>query len=122
MPLEFYKVMHIVGLVAVWMALGAASQHALNGGTRATNKARALVSATHGVGLLLMLVGGFGMLAKLQLMGAMPGWVIAKIVLWLVVGGLLVLPMRMPALARPLWFALPIIAGIGAWLALYKPF
>jgi hypothetical protein len=120
--LEFYKVLHIVGLVAVWMALGGATLHAANGGNRASNKARGLVAGTHGIGLLLMLVGGFGMLAKLQLMGAMPGWVVAKLVLWLLVGGALVLPMRMPALARPLWFALPVVAGLGAWLALYKPF
>ncbi|MDP2310709.1 MAG: hypothetical protein Q8P18_32125 [Pseudomonadota bacterium] len=122
MPYEVYKILHIIGLVAIWASLGGTEVHVLNGGTRATNKVRTLVSATHGVGLMLMLVGGFGMLARLGLTSDMPGWVMAKIVLWLVVGGLLAVPLRIPALARPLWFAMPFFAALGAWLALTKPF
>ncbi|MES2642312.1 MAG: hypothetical protein V4850_22705 [Myxococcota bacterium] len=122
MPYELYKILHIIGLVAIWAALGGTEVHALNGGTRETNKVRKLVAATHGIGLFLMLLGGFGMLARLGMTSGLPGWVIAKIVLWLAVGGLLAIPMRVPALAKPLWFAMPLIAGLGAWLALTKPF
>ncbi len=121
MPYEFYKILHIIGLVSIWAALGGTEVHVLNGGTRATNKVRSLVAATHGIGLVLMLVGGFGMLARLGMTSGMPGWVIAKIVLWLLVGALLALPMRKPELAKPLWFAMPLLAGLGAWLALMKP-
>ena len=122
MPYEFYKILHIVGLVAIWAALGGATLHAMNGGTRESNPARKLVAATHGIGLFLMLLGGFGMLARLGLTSGFPGWVIGKIVLWLVVGGLLAVPLRVPSLAKPLWFAMPLFAGLGAWMALAKPF
>lgn len=121
MPYEVYKIMHIIGLVAVWSALGGATLHAMNGGTRASNPSRGLVAATHGTGLFLMLLGGFGMLAKLGQSPAQ-GWVIAKVVLWLVVGGLLAVPLRKPELAKPLWFVMPLVAGLGAWIALMKPF
>lgn len=124
MPYEVYKILHIIGLVSIWAALGGTEVHVLNGGTRATNKVRSLVAGTHGVGLVLMLVGGFGMVAKHNLMaeGLPLGWIVAKVVLWLVVGALLAVPLRKPALAKPLWFAMPLFAGLGAWLALTKPF
>lgn len=121
-PYEAYKILHILGLVAIWAALGGATLHAMNGGTRESNPGRKIVAATHGIGLLLMLLGGFGMLARLGMTSGLPGWVIGKVVLWLLVGGLLAVPLRVPALAKPLWFAMPLLAGLGAWLALYKPF
>ncbi len=122
MPYEVYKILHIIGLVSIWAALGGATLHAMNGGTKATNPSRKLVAATHGIGLFLMLLGGFGMLARLGLTQGLPGWAIAKVVLWLVVGALLAVPLRVPSLAKPLWFAMPLFAGLGAWLALSKPF
>ena len=72
--------------------------------------------------LFAMLLGGFGMLAKLGMTGGLPGWAIAKVVLWLFVGGLLAVPLRMPQFAKPLWFLLPVVGGLGAWLAITKPF
>jgi hypothetical protein len=123
MPAEFYKVLHIVGLVMIAVALGGSALHAMNGGTRASNTARGLLAGTHGLGLLVMIVAGFGMLAKLGMMsGGMPGWVIGKLVIWLVLGALLGILPRAPQLARPIFVSLPILAGIAAWLAIYKPF
>ncbi len=120
MSYEFYKVLHLIGLFSVWAALGAVALHAMNGGTRASNAARGLIAGTHGFGLVAILVAGFGMLAKHKI--PMDGWVGGKLALWLVMGALLALPMRKPELAKPMWFALPILGGIGAWLAIYKPF
>lgn len=122
MPYVVYKIIHFVGLVAIWAALGGATLHAMNGGTKATNPSRKLVAATHGIGLFLMLLGGFGMLARLGITSGLPGWIHAKLTLWLLVGALLAVPLRAPALAKPLWFAMPLVAGLGAWLALAKPF
>ncbi len=48
----------------------------------------------HGIGLLILLVSGFGQLAKLNMSAHMPTWVIVKIVLWLVLGALPVLAKR----------------------------
>jgi len=51
-----------------------------------------------------------------------PGWVIGKLVIWLLAGILLTVPRRRPALARPiLLVGLPILAAAAAWLAVYKP-
>ena len=122
MSLLAYKVLHILGLSFVLIALGGAITHVANGGTKASNRVSGLIGAVQGVGLVILLVAGFGMLAKLGIMGSMPGWVWAKIVLWLVFGAALAIPNRKPELAKPLFFLLPVLAGVGAWLAIYKPF
>ena len=120
----FYNVLHVIGIVLVVSALGGASLHAINGGTRATNAARGLVAAMHGTGVLLILLGGFGMLARLGFAhGAnFPRWLWVKLLVWVIVAGALMIPYRKPELSRPLLLALPVLAGIAAAMAIYKPF
>jgi hypothetical protein len=117
-----YKIIHLMGLVGTMMALGAAAVHSKNGGTRQDNPSRKLLAATHGTGLFLMLLGGFGMLARMGIVSAWPGWVWAKLALWLLLGALLSVPFRMPKAAKVMWFLLPLLTGLGAFIALRKPF
>ena len=97
--------------------------HAINGDTPATNAARRSITVLHGTGLLIILIAGFGLVARLDLLsGGVPGWVIGKLVIWLLAGILLTVPRQKPALARPILLAgLPILAAAAAWLAVYKP-
>jgi hypothetical protein len=117
-----YQLLHILGILLVFMSLGALSLHAMNGGTRDSNNARVLVSITHGLGLLLILVPGFGMLARLGAMsGGLPGWVWVKVLVWLLLAALIVVPYRKPEWSRALWFALPVLGVIAAYSVLYRP-
>jgi uncharacterized membrane protein len=124
LPYSFYKVVHILGIGLTLSALGGMAVHALNGGTKAENAARRLVISMHGAGVLFILVGGFGMLARLGFQhGAMfPGWLLAKLALWTLLAVLIALPYRKPALARPTLIALPFVAATAAAMAVYKPF
>lgn len=122
MSFEFYKVMHLLGLFLSFGALAGRAYFAGNSGIIAADPQKKLSGAVHGLGLLLVLVGGFGMLAKLGLMSGMPGWVHAKLALWLVVGGLIALPYRKPSLATGIWFLVPLLGALGAWIAINKPF
>jgi hypothetical protein len=119
----FYNVVHIVGIILVMSALGATAIHALNGGSRQTNRARGLVAALHGVGVLLILVGGFGMLARLGFLhgASFPGWLWVKLAVWVTIAGLLAVPYRKPSLAKPIYLALPVLGGLAAYMAIYKP-
>jgi hypothetical protein len=121
---QFYNVVHILGIVLLVMALGGMALHAANGGTRRDNVARGLVAALHGIGAFLVLLGGFGMLARLGVMhgSGFPGWIWVKLVVWVLLGAAAVLPYRRPALARPLLFAVPALAAVAAYMAIYKPF
>jgi hypothetical protein len=119
----FYKVVHLLGIVTLFTAMGGSVLHALNGGTRQTNAARGLVAALHGIALLLILVGGFGMMARMGMMGSgWPGWVDAKVTIWLLLPILGVIGARKPEYSRLTLVLMPMIGGLAAWIAIYKPF
>ena len=90
-----------------------------------SNSARRLISVSHGLGLVVVLLGGFGLLARL---GVMHGADVARLGLGQAghLGGHRVpwwrLPYRRPDLARLVFIALPVLGGLAAWLAIYKPF
>jgi len=119
----FYNVVHIVGIILVMSALGGAALHAMTGGARAAGPARRLVAVLHGSGAFLVLLGGFGMLARLGVAhgAGFPGWLWVKLAVWVVIAAAFVLPYRRPALARWLILALPVLGGLAAYMAIYKP-
>jgi len=123
MSLLTYKVIHILGLLLTFIPLGALALHAMNGGDRESNRSRKWVMVSHGVGLVLLLVSGFGMLARLQIGHGepWPAWVWIKIVIWVTAGGLVALVVRVPRLARLWWVVVPLLGTVAAWVALYKP-
>jgi hypothetical protein len=118
-----YRLLHLLGVFLLLVAVGSQTLHAATGGTRATNTARKLVFAAHGLGLVLVLVAGFGLLARLGVMhgAGFPGWIWAKLVIWLLFGALVALPYRIPGAARLLWVAIPLLAALSAYFAIYKP-
>ncbi|HYW33456.1 MAG TPA: hypothetical protein VE869_18280 [Gemmatimonas sp.] len=122
-PRDFYEVLHILGIAFLFVAIGGVAVHAANGGGKATSTTRPLVGSIHGLGSLLILVGGFGMLARIgfQHGGGFPGWLIGKMVIWLVLSAIVLMPYRKPALAKPFLLLLPLLAGVAVYLALYKP-
>ncbi|HEY0931643.1 MAG TPA: hypothetical protein VGE27_17100 [Gemmatimonas sp.] len=123
-PHQFYEILHVLGIALLFSAIGGVAVHAANGGTKANSNTRALVSAVHGIGMLLILVGGFGMLARIGFAHGtnFPGWLWVKLIIWLAFGGLALLPYRKPALAKPFLLLMPVLAGIAVYMVLYKPF
>jgi hypothetical protein len=121
---QAYKVIHLIGIFLTLAALAGLALAAANGATKQTNSARKLISASHGLGLFIVLLGGFGLLARLGMVhgAAFPGWVWAKLAIWIVVGALVVVPYRRPDLARSVFLAIPLLGGLAAWLAIFKPF
>jgi hypothetical protein len=121
MSIVTYKLLHILGIVLIVMPLGAMALHLLNGGTRQSNQSRKLLAITHGVGMLVTLVAGFGMLARLEI-GGFPTWVAIKTAIWLVLGGALGILFRAPGSARAIWFLAPLLTGLAGWIALHRGF
>jgi hypothetical protein len=111
----------MIGLMLLFFGLGAIlaanySQVKLKTG------ARILGMVTHGVGLLFLLVGGFGMLAKMGIMGQFPGWVHGKLLIWLLLGAGVSLAKRKAQWGWMLATAFIILGAISGYLALFKPF
>lgn len=120
MSLEVYKLLHFTGIFLTFAALGGQFLFVMRGGTREDRSARRIVAISHGIGLTLLLVGGFGMHAKLGYQG-FPIWFAGKVGIWAVLGALMMVAWRMPNMARPLWFLLPVLGFVAAWLGIYKP-
>ncbi len=111
-----YKIFHYVGISMVLASLGALIVYENKVLTKRS------IAITHGVGLVLLLISGFGALAKLQI-HSIPGWVAAKLGLWLLLGAYMALVPRLRnRFSAALWFGLPITMALGAYLAQYKPF
>ena len=110
MTREFYLIIHLTGISL--LALGV-------GGMMAGGEKRKTFAMLQGIGLLVMLVSGFGLLAKLGL--GYPHFAIVKTVLWLLIG---MLPMLFRKLKTPLPAAILIsliLVGTMAYLGVVKP-
>jgi len=105
-----YKIIHLIGIAALAMGIGGM----LAGGN--TRKGFAILQ---GVALLVMLVSGFGLLAKLHL--GFPHFAMVKVALWLLIGALPVIlrRLRAPAIAGICIFLT--LVAILAWLGVVKP-
>lgn len=123
MPYPIYKLIHFLGLFGMVTLLAGTALHALAGRTRAERPFGRAFAVAHGIGAFLVLLGGFGMLARLGIaQQGLPGWVYAKLALWLLLSALLILPYRGRPHALAVFVALPIVTVVGAAIALYKPF
>lgn len=111
---ETYKVVHIVAALTVFLSLGAAI-------APSSAKAPKWIGPVHGVALLFSLIGGFGLLARLGIVTQWPAWVIAKLVIWIALGGMLAVTKR--KLLKPTAsIALMVTLGaLAAYLAIFKP-
>lgn len=123
LPYAFYKVLHILGIALTLVALGGMTVHALNGGRKAENLARRLLIAMHGTGVLFILVGGFGLLARIGFAhgSGFPLWLWVKLGLWTLFAVIAALPYRWPGMGRPLLISIPFLAMAAAAMAVYKP-
>jgi hypothetical protein len=122
-PRDLYEIIHVIGIAMLFVAIGGVAIHAANGGSKANSSTRGFVTGLFGGGAFLILLGGFGMMARLGLVrGIPPHWLIVKICIWLLLSAIVLVPYRKPALAKPFAMLLPLLAGVAVWMAVYKPF
>ena len=82
MSVEIYSSVHIIGIILTFIGIvGMLFNKAIDLDKGLEKRLFAII---HGLGLVLALVAGFGMLAKLNL--PFSGWVIGKLVIWLLLG------------------------------------
>ena len=118
-----YKIIHFLGIFTLITALAVAAAHTLRGGTKLDNPHRRAIAIAHGVGVFLILLGGFGMLARMEIIhGGLPGWIYLKIGIWVVLAASVALVYRGREIARALIWAVPLLAAAAGATALLKPF
>ena len=115
MSINFYLFIHLFGAFLLILGYGALLARAV---LAPDNKpVRVFGAILSGIGLLMILVGGFGMQAKLSL--GWPIWLILKIVIWVLLGGALSMINKKPAWNKALWVAVIVLAGLAAWLGVF---
>jgi hypothetical protein len=119
-PREFYIVVHMLGVFMVMSALGGITLHSINGGTRDYIH-RKWIAMVHGIGLLIALIGGFGLLAKLGMESGLPVWAIVKLLIWVTLGGLPALIYRHPKRGKLWLFVFLAFAVAACALGSFKP-
>ncbi len=121
MSYEFYKVVHLLGIIALFTSLGGLAMLVLRGGPEAETKGlRKLLMAVGGVSLLVVFVAGFGLMARLEMMSASwPLWIYFKLGAWLALGACQTAVRKKPATWW--YFVLPLIGACAAYFAIVKP-
>lgn len=114
-----YKTIHYLGIFMLVTALVASLARAAAAAAAAPDPWRKRLGIVHGVALFLVLLGGFGMLARLGV--GFPGWIAAKLAVWVVAGGLIALR-KNPAAAAWGVVVVPLLAVLAGWIAYTKPF
>lgn len=113
-----YHIIHVFGALLVFLAYGLLIARAMLGSDSV--ELRKIGAKLSGAGLLLLLVGGFGLLAKLYDNTFHP-WVIVKLLVWVALGGMIALINRKPQLGQ-LWYWLTLLLGLIAIVAVYTKF
>lgn len=91
MSYEFYKILHFTGLILTLTSLTGYLFYLMQ---NKTNEKKKFFSILHGVGLLILLVSGFGLAARLGYMQQLPNWIYIKLAIWVVLGGAIAIVKR----------------------------
>lgn len=117
-PYEFYKVIHFLGIFLTLFVYGAFAFQMLQQGQSEFPRRKWLMIG-HGVGLFFVLLGGFGLLARLQV--GFPLWIWIKLTIWVLLGALLTPMRRRPQWNTWLWALVLILAVTAGAVATIKP-
>lgn len=113
------KIIHLTGLALTFMGLTGILAIKMTGEAPFTK--RLIFHLSHGTGLLLLIVSGFGLVGQLGIHSA-PGWLKAKFMIWLLAGGSMVLATRFSRFAGWVLIFFATLVLTAAWLAIDKPF
>ncbi len=118
MSFATYKILHLSGVLMIFLAVGGMLVAARAKEAAAAFKAG--LGILHGLGLALVMIAGFGLLAKSG--AGFPGWVLVKIIIWLIFGGLIAILKRKPELGQTLLWTSTALGIIAVIMAVAKPF
>lgn len=118
---SLYLNLHLFGIFLTIASLMGLAMAALMGRHLLSKGLRIALASGHGVGVFLILLGGFGLLARLGIHGDWPLWIKLKLGMWGVFALLTIVVKRLPFAAKASWLLLPALAAMAAWVAIYKP-
>jgi len=119
MSLDVYRALHVAGLTMIMLGFGA-----ILFGPKDQPRPR-VAMALHGAGVLVMIVAGFGMMAKsdppIMAPDSWQAWLILKMVIWVGIAALPTLIRAGTVPRRVAWIVIVVLAATAAWLAAARP-
>lgn len=114
----FYYFLHFAGVMCLLLGMGAIL--GMGEDRKHINK---FVGIFHGIGVLLLLVSGFGLVAKLQTVATgFPVWLIIKLVLWICLSMIMILAKRKICTPKATAILALVLALTAAAMCVFKPF
>lgn len=122
MPYEFYKILHFTGLIITFTSLSGYVFYLVQEKTTAgkTSPKKKRFTILHGIGLLILLISGFGLAARLGFVQQLPTWVYVKLVIWAAVGASLAVIKRQVMGPMALYIMVVALGILGAITAITK--
>jgi uncharacterized membrane protein len=122
MPYEVYKVLHLLAIFMVFASLGGlVILHRMGAEADEARRLRKLLAVFHGVALLVVIVAGFGLMARTGVgMGGSgwPAWIYGKMAIWLALGAASMFVRRFAGATGYWLIGLPLLGGLAAYLVL----
>lgn len=104
-----YKIIHFAGIIVLFTGIGAL----INADAKRPAALRG-PAMLHGIGILLILVSGFGLSAKTEI--GFPVWMVIKLVILLTLGGMIAIIKRRVLPAPVLYLLAIVLGGLAAYL------
>lgn len=114
---QIYQIIHLTGILMVFIAYGGMIVRGVTGSDH--KGLRRLGAMTSGIGLFLILLGGFGLLAVKGY--GWPAWIIIKAVIWFALGGIIALINRKPEMAQVTWWLTILLGVLAILMVVVKP-
>jgi len=112
---ETYKILHFIGILSLFLALGALLTHQSR-----TQKKKIMM--LHGAATFLLFVSGFGLLARLNILHFLPTWSLLKVLLWLILGILVPVLLSFQFSKKWIWITVWVCGLLSVVLAVTKAF
>lgn len=117
MRTQIYQVLHFLGIFMIFLGYGGLIVRAVT--DPANKRLRKLGAITSGIGLFLVLLGGFGLLARLGY--GWPLWILVKVVIWVALGALIAVINRKPELSGTTWWGTLLLGLVAILMVVFKP-
>ena len=121
MSYEFYKILHLTGLILLFSGLASLLTLKITN-VAIEGSVKKFTYMAHGIGLFFILLSGFGLLARLNLVTGLPNWAYIKLAIWLYFGLFVVLIKKRGHMGWILFAPMLAVFIIAAYTAIIKPF
>lgn len=117
---QFYTWLHIVGILLLFSSLGGQALYIAQGGTKAAWPYRRPVAILHGIGMALLLVAGFGLMAKYKYSFGTQPWLIFKLISWGLLGSFQTIMWKFGRKNLNMYFLLIVLGSLAVYAVVFR--